>query len=300
VIAGLDLTGRTCVITGAASGLGRESARVLAAAGAHVVLLARSREALGATEAWIRDDVAWARLTGVHIDLSSLASIRAAAATIGGRSPKVDILMNNAGVMFTPFSQTRDGFEMQFGTNYLGHFALTQLLTPQLRAGGGARVVNLASEAYRFGDVDLTDINWERRPYDKFRAYGASKTATMLHAVELDRRLREDGVRAYAVHPGMVATALARHMTAPDIEAVMAVTAQTSAGALLDGEVLTPDQGAATQVWAAVSAALDDVGGVYLADCQIRSDVLPYAVDPDRARALWALSLEACAAAFQE
>ncbi len=124
--------------------------------------------------------------------------------------------MNNAGVMFTPFDRTADGFEMQFGTNHLGHFELTRLLTPQLLAADGARIVILSSDGHRLSDVDLDDPNWERRDYDKFAAYGASKTANILHVVELDRRLRHHGVRAYAVHPGVVATSLARHMTRDD------------------------------------------------------------------------------------
>ena len=128
--------------------------------------------------------------------------------------------MNNAGVMFTPFSRTSDGFEIQFGTNHLGHFELTRLLTPQLIAADGARIVILSSDGHRMGDVDLDDPNWERRDYDKFIAYGASKTANILHMVELDRRLRDSGVRAYAVHPGVVATSLARYMHRDDFKAL--------------------------------------------------------------------------------
>ena len=129
--------------------------------------------------------------------------------------------MNNAGVMFTPFGRTADGFEMQFGTNHLGHFELTRLLAPQLEAAGGARIVNLSSDGHKLADVDLDDPNWHRREYNKFHAYGAAKTANILHAVELDRRLRDSGVRAYAVHPGMVATNLARHMSRDDVAAII-------------------------------------------------------------------------------
>jgi NAD(P)-dependent dehydrogenase (short-subunit alcohol dehydrogenase family) len=278
VVEGLDLTGRTAVITGAASGLGRESARALAAAGAHVVLAGRNLSALTATR-----DALGGRASIVELDLTSLASIRAAAAAI--EAPRIDILMNNAGVMFTPFGRTTDGFETQFGTNHLGHFELTRLLAPRLE---GARVVVLSSDGHRLGDVDLDDPDWRHREYDKFAAYGAAKTANVLHTVELDRRLRERGTRAYAVHPGMVATNLARHMSRDD---VTAITERAAAHAV---EILTPQQGAATQVWAAVGPDLDGRGGVYLADCEIRSDVAPYAVDAERAARLWDISEELC------
>jgi NAD(P)-dependent dehydrogenase (short-subunit alcohol dehydrogenase family) len=297
VIGSADLTGTVCVITGATSGLGRESARALAAAGTHVVLAARNQDGLHQTEIMIRDAVRGAKTTTVALDLTSLASVRSAAAEIADSVPAVHILMNNAGVMFTPFGRTSDGFEMQFGTNHLGHFELTRLLTPQLEAAGGARIVNLSSDGHRLGDIDLDDPNWHRRDYDKFRAYGAAKTANVLHAVELDRRLRGAGIRAFAVHPGMVATKLARHMSRDDVAAVSALPEQREISHEPDirkMEVLTPEQGAATQVWAAISDELTGEGGAYLADCAIRSEVAPYAIDPDRARRLWDLSETLC------
>ena len=216
VVDGVDLTGKTCVITGASAGLGRESARALAATGAHVVLAARNHGALAETEQWVHSEVAHARTSTVTLDLTSLDSVRSASEQIADVAPAIDVLMNNAGVMFTPFGRTADGFEIQFGTNYLGHFELTRLLTPQLLAADAARIVILSSDGHRLSDVDLDDPNWERREYDKFVAYGASKTANILHMVELDRRMRDHGVRAYAVHPGVVATSLARHMTRDD------------------------------------------------------------------------------------
>jgi NAD(P)-dependent dehydrogenase (short-subunit alcohol dehydrogenase family) len=292
IVDGVDLAGKTCVITGATSGLGRESARALAAAGAFVVVTGRDAGALEQTEAAIRAAVPGAGVCPVLLDLAALSSIRAAAAVIAERAPPIHVLMNNAGVMFTPFGRTDDGCELQFGTNHLGHFELTRLLIPQLEAAGGARVVNLSSEGHRLDDIDLGDPNWERRDYDKFRAYGASKTANVLHAVELDRRLRERGVRAYAVHPGLVATNLARHMSRDDVTAVLTITETVSKAS--GGAVLTPAQGAATQVWAAVSPDLTDVGGVYLADCAVDSTVAPYAVDADRARQLWDVSASIC------
>ncbi|HET6737159.1 SDR family NAD(P)-dependent oxidoreductase [Mycobacterium sp.] len=289
VVDGIDLTGKTCVITGASSGLGRESARALASARAHVVLAARNLDALAGVRDRINAEVPDAQTSIVDLDLTSLTAIRDAAAKVADVAPTIHVLMNNAGVMFTPFSRTEDGFEIQFGTNHLGHFELTKLLRRQLEAARGARVVNLSSDGHHLGDIDLQDPNWQRREYDKFSAYGAAKTANVLHAVELDRRLRDKGVRAYAVHPGMVATKLTRHMSREDVVAV-GERADTRAV-----DVVTAEHGAATQVWAAVSPELADQGGVYLADCEVRSDVAPYAVDRDRAGELWALSESLCA-----
>ncbi|MCW1820514.1 short-chain dehydrogenase [Mycolicibacterium conceptionense] len=283
----MSMRGKTCVVTGATSGLGKESARALAAAGAHVVLAARNADALAGTRDWVRAEVPWAQVSCVVVDLASLDSVRTAATQIAAVAPVIDVLMNNAGVMFTPFGHTRDGFETQFGTNHLGHFTLTVLLRTQFVKG--TRIVNLSSEGHRLGDIDLDDPNWQRRGYDKFAAYGAAKTANILHAVALDRRLHERGIRAFAVHPGMVATNLARHMSRED---VVAVSGQARSHAI---EVLTPEQGVATQVWAATSPDLDGRGGVYLADCAERSDAEPYATDPARAERLWEVSESLCA-----
>lgn len=298
VVDGVDLSGQTCVITGASSGLGRESARALAAAGAHVLLAARSATALENARQWVRDRVTDAHVASVQLDLTSLASIRAAAAQIREIAPAIRLLMNNAGVMFPPFSRTSDGFEIQFGTNHLGHFELTRLLIPQLIAAERARVVILSSGGHVMGDVDFDDPNWRRREYDKFDAYGASKTANILHMVELDRRLRDFGVRTYSVNPGAVATSLARHMSSADFSQLRKYAAASTAarGEGTDGYIdfTMPEQGAATQVWAAVSAELADVGSVYLDDCRISTDVAPYATDEQRATELWALSETLC------
>jgi NAD(P)-dependent dehydrogenase (short-subunit alcohol dehydrogenase family) len=296
VVDGVDLTGNICVITGASAGLGRESARALASTGAHVVLAARNLEALRDADAWIRAEVPDASTSIVELDLTSLAGIRAAAAAIQDLAPTIHVMMNNAGVMFTPFSRTSDGFEIQFGTNHLGHFELTRLLAPQLVAAEGARIVILSSDGHRMNDVDLDDPNWEKREYDKFAAYGASKTANVLHMVELDRRLRDRGVRAYSVHPGVVATSLARHMTRDDFASLTRFEPADPDQERIDvrHDFTTPEHGAPTQVWAAVSKELADVGSVYLADCRIREDVAPYALDEARAAALWALSERLC------
>jgi NAD(P)-dependent dehydrogenase (short-subunit alcohol dehydrogenase family) len=299
VVEGIDLSGKTCVITGASSGLGRESARALAAAGARVILAARNADALGEAQQWIHAEVPDAQTATAPLDLTSLASVRSAAARIGEAAPAIDILMNNAGVMFTPFSRTQDGFEIQFGTNHLGHFEFTRLLTPQLTAAAGARLVILSSGGHIMGDVDMDDPNWERREYDKFVAYGSSKTANILHAKEADRRLCEFGIRAYAVHPGTVATSLARYMSKSDFSQLrkFAVAGGTARGEKTDGylDFTTPEYGAATQVWAAVSPELTDQGGLYLEDCHVSDAVAPYADDAEHASELWAISEKLCA-----
>ena len=299
VVEGVDLSGKVGVITGASSGLGRESARALATAGAHVVLAARNREALAQTAEWIAAEVPDARTSTVQLDLTSLASVRAAATTIRDITPVIHILMNNAGVMFTPFGRTHDGFEIQVGTNHFGHFELTRLLVPQLAAAGEARIVTLSSGGHVLGDVDFDDPNWENREYDKFVAYGASKTANILHAIEADRRLRDAGIRAYAVHPGTVATALARHMSRTDFSQLRKYAAASGAarGEPTDGylDFTTPDRGAATQVWAAVSPELAGRGALYLEDCGVSDNIAPYARDEQRAADWWTLSEKLCA-----
>jgi len=288
VVEGIDLSGKVCVITGASSGLGRESARALAATGAHVVLTARNEDALAQTARWIGAEVPDARVSTVPLDLTVLAGVRAAASAIRDIAPAIHVLMNNAGVMFTPFGRTGDGFELQIGTNHFGHFELTRLLVPGLAAAGDARIVTLSSGGHVLGDVDFDDPNWENREYDKFVAYGASKTANILHAVEADRRLRGLGIRAYAVHPGTVATSLARYMSKSDFWQLRKYP---------DGhlDLVMPEHGAATQVWAAVSPQLADRGGLYLEDCGVSEAVAPYACDEQRAVDWWELSEKLCA-----
>jgi NAD(P)-dependent dehydrogenase (short-subunit alcohol dehydrogenase family) len=299
VVEGIDLSGKTCVITGASSGLGRESARALAAAGARVILAARNTDALGEADRWIHAEVPDAKTATVQLDLTSLTSVRTAAGKIREATPVIDILMNNAGVMFTPFSRTQDGFEIQLGTNHLGHFEFTRLLTPQLSAAAGARIVILSSGGHVMGDIDVDDPNWEDREYDKFVAYGASKTANILHAKEADRRWCELGIRAYAVHPGTVATSLARHMSKSDFSQLRkyAVASGAERGEHTDGylDFTTPEYGSATQVWAAVSPELADRGGEYLESCGVCNAVAPYADDAEHAAELWALSEKLCA-----
>jgi len=292
VVAGIDLTGKTAVVTGASTGLGLETARALAVAGAQVVLVARDSARLDAALATVRDAVAGARLDSQVMDLADLASIRAAAASLAERHPQVHILVNNAGVMACPPGRTRDGFELQFGTNHLGHFLFTCLLLPALLAAAPARVVNLSSAAHKFSDVDFADTQYETRPYDKWQAYGQSKTANILFSVALNRRVAALGVTANAVHPGMIMTELGRHLDASDIEALQQRAASRPVG------FKSIPAGAATSVWAATSAELEGRGGLYLEDCHVAAPetagaadgYTAYALDPDAAERLWEMS----------
>ena len=299
VLSGVDLTGRICVITGATSGLGLMTAKGLASVGATVVLAGRDPERLRSAADAITTETASAAVETVELELDSLASVRSAAVEIGARFPRVDVLVNNAGVMFAPYQQTKDGFELQLGVNHLGHFELTREVMPLLLTAGSARVINLSSDGHRIFDIDLDDPNWENRPYDKFKAYGAAKTANVLFTVALDGRYRDAGVRSFAVHPGTVATSLSRHMSKGDMKAMMGLGSadRDPAAAPPRLEIIPVEQGAATSVWAAVSGELAGLGGVYLADCKISENVAAYAVDPQRAEQLWTISDRLCGSA---
>ncbi|MEX2205235.1 MAG: SDR family NAD(P)-dependent oxidoreductase [Myxococcota bacterium] len=287
VVAGLDLCGKTILVTGVSSGLGAESARVLAKTGATVIGAARDLEK--ARTALARADVELGRL-----DLTSLASVRAFATWLDARCAELDVLINNAGVMACPLGRTTEGFELQFGTNHLGHFLLTGLLVPKLLASAPARVVSLSSRGHLLAGVNLDDPNYERSAYDPWQAYGRSKSANVLLAVELDRRLHARGVRANAVHPGEILTELGRHLTP---ELIKEMQARFAARGPMQFKPIP--HGAATQVWAAVSPELEGVGGRYLEDVGIanpgsgENDPFGYAahaVDPEIAARLWTLS----------
>jgi NAD(P)-dependent dehydrogenase (short-subunit alcohol dehydrogenase family) len=290
VVAGVDLSDRVALVTGATSGLGLETSRALASAGALVVLAARDPAKTDRALQGLQERVPDGRFEVLGLDLADLASVRRAGAEVVDHHPRLHLLVNNAGVMFTPFERTADGFELQLGTNHLGHFVLTQALVPALVAAAPARVVNLSSAGHTMSDIHWDDPSYEQRPYDKFEAYGQSKTANILFTIELERRLGPQGVHAYAVHPGVVATDLARHMSREDMQAFVARRAPKTAEG---GGGLPPLQGvetgAATTVWAAVAAELGDRGGAYLADCDI-AECAPYARDPDAAARLWTLS----------
>jgi len=296
VLEGRDLTGQVVVVTGASGGLGWETSRALAAHGAHVVMAARD---VGKNTAAVERITALhpaADLTPLTVDLASLASVRAFADEFLNRYDQAQVLINNAGVMCTPFGHTADGFEQQFGTNHLGHFLLTNLLVPALVAGAPARVVSVSSAGHQMGSVDFEDPNFERREYNGWESYGQAKTANILFALALDARLADRGVRALSLHPGGIQTELGRYMSPEDIRWLTDRIKAGPGGASF--QMKSVESGAATQVWAATSPDLDGVGGAYLEDCGIAHPMgegpgrgyAPYAVDSAAAERLWAMS----------
>ncbi len=288
VLEGVDLRGKIAVVTGASAGLGLETARALASVGAQVVLAGRDSARIEAAAATILAREPNAMLEQGSLDLASLDSVRAFAEWYGNSHDRLHLLINNAGVMYTPFEQTAEGFEIQFGTNHVGHFLLTCLLVPMLLVDPPSRVVNLSSGGHMGSDIVWDDVNFERRDYDKFSAYGQSKTANILFSVELDRRLASRGVQAYAVHPGMIATELGRYMTQDDFQALMDRAKNSPSGGM--PAYKTVEQGAATSVWAATAPELDGRGGTYLADAEVTDQHAPWARDPASAKRLWWLT----------
>ena len=300
VLEGADLKGKRILVTGVSAGLGVETARVLAAHGADIVGAARDlgKARVATNSVSSAAEAGGGSLELVELDLASLASVRACADALLADGRPFDIMIANAGVMACPPSKTQDGFETQFGTNHLGHFVLVNRIASLLKPGG--RLINLSSAGHRFADVDLDDPNFERTPYAEFVAYGRSKTANILFAVEFDRRYRDRGIRATALHPGGIKTELSRHM-APEATQQLIDTinkGQQASGAPPFTYKSIP-QGAATSVWAAIVAPADAIGGRYCEDCHvaeiqdgdgIRGGVRPYALDPERAKALWAKS----------
>jgi NAD(P)-dependent dehydrogenase (short-subunit alcohol dehydrogenase family) len=296
VLEGVDLAGKRFLVTGASAGLGVETARALTAHGARVVGAARDLDKAKAATAHIPG------IELIELDLASLASVRAAADRLNAAGEPFDVVIANAGVMACPKGVTADGFETQFGTNHLGHFVFINRIAPLIRE----RLVNLSSAGHQFSDVDLEDPNFETTPYVEFVAYGRSKTANILFAVEFDRRHKARGVRATALHPGGIQTELGRHLTPEVIQQL--IDARRAAGRPVDQldrnsiQWKTIPQGAATSVWAAAVAKADDVGGRYCEDCHVAETaetsagvtggVRSYAVDPDRAKALWTKSEE--------
>ncbi len=308
MLVGVDLSGCTAVVTGASSGIGAETARALASVGARVILAVRDVEAARSVVAGIEQRHQGVLTEVRTLDLTDLASVRGFAAGVLADTDRLGLLINNAGVMGTGFHRTTDGFEMQFGTNHLGHFLLTNLLRPSLAAADRARVVNLSSAGHMLSDIIWNDPNYLERPYDKWESYGQSKTANILFTLELDRRLAASGAHSYAVHPGMIGTNLARYLEPGDFKALMSrgsrrtgpgdTSANTSAPTTDQAESVEKPAavvmksipaGAATTVWAATEPALIDHGGAYLEDCHL-GVAAEHARDVEAARRLWAMS----------
>jgi NAD(P)-dependent dehydrogenase (short-subunit alcohol dehydrogenase family) len=312
VLSGIRLRDKRILITGVSAGLGVETARSLAAHGALVVGAARDLAKAKAATAQVAKDAPanGGAVELVELDLSSLKSVRACADQLLAKGEPFDAIVANAGVMATPFGHTADGFETQFGTNHLGHFVLANRIAPLLRAGG--RLINLSSAGHRFSNVNLEDPNFERTPYEPFVAYGRSKTANILFSVAFDQRHRKRGVRAAAVHPGVIETELARHVDSHRMEGIIKqITDQLAAEGKGPFQWKTIPQGAATSVWAGVVAPAEEIGGRYCENCHV-GKIMPddatisgvsegvrgYALDPKNAEALWKKSEEMVGESF--
>jgi len=309
VLSGLDLKGKRFLITGASSGIGLETARSLVSHGASVVGAVRDLAKAESATASVRDAASrgGGSLKLIELDLASLQSVRACADKLLADGQRFDSIIANAGVMATPFGRTVDGFETQFGTNYLGHFALINWIEPLLVDNG--RLIVLSSQAHRVADIDLDDPNFDRQKYNPFVAYGRSKTATSLFAVEFDKRHRNRGIRAASVMPGNSLTDLPRHFSQKELQGLFETVGKARAEAgLPPPELKEIAQAAATSVWAAVVANKDEIGGHYLEDCAVApindtpnpfaDGVRLYALDANKARQLWAKS-EALISAHQ-
>ena len=293
VLAEVDLAGQRVLVTGVSAGLGVETARAAAAYGARVTGTARDLGKANRALAAHRE----LSIEVIECDLASLRSLRASTAGLAERGAQFDVVIANAGVMNCPLGRTENGFETHFGTNHLGHFAFVNRIVPLIAEGG--RVVVLSSSAHQASDVDMDDPGFERAPYDPFVAYGRSKTANVLFAVELDRRLQGRGIRATAVHPGGIMTELLRHTTPELLQQMAAASALNADGSRGAPTVVkSVEQGAATTAWAAFVAPAEDIGGRYCEDCGVArisatgggGGVRPYALDAKRAEALWAKS----------
>ena len=312
VLSGVKLNGKRVLVTGVSAGLGVETARSLAAHGAHVVGAARDLKKAEEATAQVRKEAAsnGGNLELIALDLASLKSVRACADALLAKGEPFDMVIANAGVMATPFGHTADGFETQFGTNHLGHFVLVNRIAQLIRKGG--RLINLSSAGHRYSNVDLGDLNFERTPYEPFVAYGRSKTANILFAVEFDRRHRRNGIRAAAVHPGVIHTELARHVDPSRIETLIK---QMNDQLIAEGrgpfQWKTIPQGAATSVWASAVAPAEEIGGQYCENCHVgkivpddltisgvSEGVRGYALDSKTAEALWKKSEELVGESF--
>jgi len=297
VIADLDLSGKTAIVTGGYSGIGLETTRALAAKGVSVVVPVRSPEKAKETLAGIEGNV-----TTAALDLSDLASVRAFGEAMVGQLERLDMLINNAGIMACPETRLGPGWESQFGVNHMGHFAMTQALMPLLQKSSGARVVALSSTGHKISDVRWDDIQFERDDYNKWQAYGQSKTANALFANGLSRRLKDTGGLAFAVHPGGIFTPLQRHLPKEEMVALGWIEENGEPSEMAKSGFKTPEQGCSTTLWAATSPKLDGKSGVYCEDCDVAKPteegsatsrwlgVDPHACSDESAEKLWEIS----------
>ncbi|MFM5917061.1 MAG: oxidoreductase [Novosphingobium sp.] len=291
VVAGIDLSGKVAVVTGGYSGLGTETVRALAEAGARVIVGARRPDAAAADLAGIDGEIAI-----LPLDLSDPASIDAFATAVAQQADKIDIQIDNAAVMANPLTRDARGYESQFATNHLGHFQLTARLWPLLAKSGHARVVSVSSIGHMRNGLDLSDPNFEHREYNKWLAYAQAKSANALFARHLDTLGAAHGVRAFAVHPGGIVTPLQRHLTREEQIAMGWIDEEGN----VNERFKSTEEGAATSVWCAVSPLLEGMGGVYCEDCNIARAVpaddpefagaRPHIQDAALAEALWAKS----------
>jgi NAD(P)-dependent dehydrogenase (short-subunit alcohol dehydrogenase family) len=305
VIRATHLEGKTVIVTGGSSGLGLETTRTLASAGARVVVPARSREKAASALQNMKN------VELESLELSDPSSVDAFADRFLSSERPLHILVDGAGIMAAPLQRDARGYESHLSTNHLGHFQLTVRLLPALRRAKGARVITVSSWAHRFSPFHFEDPNFERRTYERWAGYGQSKTANILFAVELDRRYAQDGIRGFAVHPGgIVSTGLVKYIPQDELRASGAIDAKGDPIIDPAKDLKTPEQGAATTVWCATSRQLDGKGGVYCENVDIAAvspkdtsrmtindlkddrGVKPYAIDPDAARRLWGLSEE--------
>lgn len=292
VMEGIDLSGKTAVITGGYSGIGLETTKALVGAGADVIVPVRSKEKADKNLAG-----AGLAVETREMDLADLASVQNFAADVAGSRDKVHLLINNAGIMACPETRIGPGWEAQFAINHIGHFVLTNELAPYLKNAGSARVVCLSSTAHRRSGIRWDDIHFQGGDYDKWEAYGQSKTANALFARELNRRLSGDGVKAFSVHPGGIMTPLQRHLEKEEMIAMGWMDENGEVPDALKAFFKTPEQGCSTTLWCATSAALNDSGGEYCEDCDIAQlasegspryfHVAPWAVDNKAAMRLW-------------
>ena len=296
VLQGIDLSGKVVLITGGTTGLGKESARALGLAGATVIITARSEEKGQAAVAQLTELVPDGDFSFEVMELGSLDSVRAFADRFLASRDRLDVLLANAGIMAVPYGKTDDGFELQFGTNHLGHFVLVNRLLPLLKASAPSRIVNLSSAGHFASGIIWDDPNFETNDYSKMDAYGQSKTANILFTVELERRYGDAGVHAWAVHPGMVMTDLARSFTKDDFGDL---ASRAKKSGMKMPTLVNVDVGASTQVWACASAEALEKPGSYLAD-RAFTEPSDYANDPELAKRLWVLSEQLVGEQFPE